>query len=335
MATTNLIWSYPDKPDLAWTEGFSDAFAAAVSDNHGILLWSCAPHENLSQSPVRPSLATEVDQRYAQYNEARVGAAAYQLLDYLGENAVGLARLLDALTQYKRDGHSVWTARDLRDMAVQEIEKTAADHAAIDAIFAGQEIAWGQEFAFGVPIEDDGMRAAFGELALSVIGPGGFDCHVNSDQNHPKLTTLDDGHQVVSGIKSADGGLTFSANDDCYMISGDGKLNQGDEPHTFGIDDVEIPFPYLAGLVHWQGLYFVRAKFVCAFDPKDGAPHHCPNTLKVRVSAVNVHLVLHARELAAPQTVILHRNVDQVVATFSADGKCILMASSGAIDCGF
>ena len=122
------------------------------------------------------------------------------------------------------------------------------------------------------------------------------------------------------------------------MISGDGKLNQGDEPHTFGIDDVEIPFPYLAGLVHWQGLYFVRAKFVCAFSESllDGAPHHCPQYVKgSSFPAVNVHLVLHARELAAPQTVILHRNVDQVVATFSADGKCILMASSGAIDCGF
>ena len=69
-------------------------------------------------------------------------------------------------------------------------------------IFNGvREIVWGQEFAFGTTIEDDGMRAAFGELALSVIGPGGFDCHVNSDQNHPKLTTLDDGQPVGLGYQ--------------------------------------------------------------------------------------------------------------------------------------
>jgi hypothetical protein len=329
--------SYPDKPDLAWTEGFAAAFAAAVGNHAGVLQWNCSNYQNLGIKPANPTLKGDFDVRYAQYNETRVGAAAYQLLDYLGENAVGLARLLDAMTAYKRDGHGVWVARDLRDMAVQEFEKDSSDHVDIDSIFTGQQLGWGELIGFGLPMGDPGFRAADFELAISVTGPGGFDCRVTSDVDTAKLIKLDDGRAMAQGIKAAEGGLAFSANDDCYMISGDGKVPNQLRYHGMGMDQVEIPFPYLAGLAHWQGLYTVKAKYVCEYDPRMNARRtfKCPEALNISLWVFNLPLFIRGTTGLGPHPVMLHRNVDQAVATFSADGKCTLLDADGATDCGF
>jgi hypothetical protein len=340
--------SYPDKPDIAWTEGFPAAFAAVVNEGGGYLQLNCGPYQHLGQKPARPKLVSETAERYSQYNESRVGAITYQLIEYLGKGAVGLARLLDAMTQYKRDGHNVWTARDLRDLAVQQFETSAADHAALDEIFTGQQVSWGERFGVGLAAVDANLRAdivlsdlkkirvADPEIALSIVGPGGFDCHVNSDVNMPSLVQLDGGHGVAMGRKTAEGGLSYSANDDCYMVSGDGKVPDRVAYHGLGTDMAEIPFPYLAGLAHWQGLYFLKARFVCEFDQGLGMrfQFHCPDTFHVVVSVFNLSLMLHNKGPAS-DIVELHRNVDQTVATFTADGKCTILGSAGAIDCGF
>jgi hypothetical protein len=340
--------SYPDKPDLAWTEGFPAAFAAVVNDGGGYLQLNCDPYQHLGQMPARPALVSETAERYSQYNESRVGAATYQLMQYLGKGVVGLTRLLDAMTAYKRDGHGVWTMRDLRDLAVQQFETSAADHAAIDEIFAGQQVAWGERIGVGLAPVDANLRGdivlsdlkkirvADPEIALSIVGPGGFDCHVNSDVNMPSLVPLDGGRGVAMGRKTAEGGLSYSANDDCYMVSGDGKVPDRVSYHGLGTDMVEIPFPYLAGLAHWQGLYSLRAKFVCAFDQGLGMrfQFHCPDTFHVVVSVFNLPLMLHNKG-SASDIVELHRNVDQTVVTFTADGKCTILGASGAVDCGF
>jgi hypothetical protein len=341
--------SYPKKPDLAWTEGFPAAFAAVVNEGSGYLQLNCGPYQHLGQKPARPGLASEKDERYSQYNESRVGAITYQLMDYLGKGVVGLTRLLDAMSKYKRDGHPAWVARDLRDLAVQYFETAAADHGAIDPIFRGQEVAWGERIGVGLAlvgprlapsIPSDFMnkfRAAEAEVALTVTGPGGFDCHVTSDVDEPILTALDAGGGLVMGRKAAEGGLSYSANDDCYMVSGDGKVPNGLRGHGLGMDVVEIPFPYLTGLAHWQGTYTVKAKFACEYNPLMGPKYtfRCPNTFRFVVSALNLSALLHSKEFVTSDYVVLQRNVEQPVATFTADGKCTLLTAAGNIDCGF
>ncbi len=64
--------SYPERPTLAWTEGFSNAFAALVLDEgRGATTVDCRPFQNLAVQPAAPSLASDRDRRYARSTTRR------------------------------------------------------------------------------------------------------------------------------------------------------------------------------------------------------------------------------------------------------------------------
>lgn len=332
--------SYPDRPNLAWGEGFPSAFAAvAIKEWGGRLLADCGkPVANYAEVPARPQLVSARDKRYAQYNETRVAGATYGLITHLGGGEAGLKRLLAALPGYHRDGHSVWTARDLRDLAAQQFEQSAADHAAIDSIFQGEGISWYRWFVVSVDFAafaGSGAAYAVPELALRVTGPGGFDCRASGNDLLPTspgaIGTLDGGQQVI-GFKAADGGLSFSANDDCYLISGNGTPVLGDPPALVGLS-ATLPFPYLAGLAHWNGDFELRARYACfTIPPPPGADAKCPDTAPIDVTVDSRN---DDSERPRHYNVSLGLGVEKTLVTFKADGKCDAIGSGAPPDCGF
>ena len=327
--------SYPKRRTLAWTEGFPAAFAAVVNPSEGGQLYkNCEHYQGLADQPARPSLVSREAERYAQYNESRVGAATYQLIDYLGSGVAGLTRLLTALTHYSRDKHAAWTARDLRDLAVQEFETTPADHAAVDRIFMGQGISWQQGFSVSLDAGTAVATAADDEVVLTVTGPAGFDCRVKADVDSPDRVALYGGRLTI-GVKAADGGLAWSGDDDCYLVSGDGKVVDRRDSHTRGIDHVDIPFPYLPNLAHWAGPFEVRAKYVCEYDKRMGPRREfkCPTQVKFHTVIGNPWMLAYNPQLMANIPFTLERNRDMLIARFTAQGDC--NAGDAWTDCGF
>jgi hypothetical protein len=288
---------------------------------------------NLADRPARPALATDEDRRYAQYSETRVAGVVYGLITRLGGGERGLKRLLGAAPSYRRDGHSVWTARDLRDLVVQAFERSAADHAAFDDVFLGQSMGWDRRVTVGVPFSDpefEKIRSAGATISVRLTGPGGFTCQTTTDIDSLTTTPLDGGARFVIGEKRADGGLGFSANDDCYLSTGSETIDHL-RPRNFGGDAADLPFPYLAGLGHWSGEYTVSAKYLCEFDPGgDTSTSYCPTVKQTEVGAFNLNGVVAVPALLKPMPVALARGVETKVATFKANGDCFIVA----FDCG-
>lgn len=328
----DIAKSFPTQPTLAWNEGFSTAFAAVVlKEGRGLLTFQCGPYSHLGAQPARPELATNVDKRYAQYSETRVAGATYQVIARLGGGERGLKRLLTSIGSYRRDAHSVWTARDLRDLIVQAFERSGADHTAFDLIFRSQGITWDRTVNVGIPLSDPEMAklAQAGiTMTVRVSGPGGFDCRTTTDID-PSVNAIVDGPALVTGEKRADGGLGFSNADDCYLSTGTNVVDFL-KPHTFGGDSATIPFPYLAGAAHWSGQYTVFATYTCQFEPTaDPSVAYCPTEMQVRLTAANLALLGHAPDIRdAP--LVLPRGVETQVATFTAKGDCTI----AGLDCG-
>jgi hypothetical protein len=328
--------SYPTKPNLAWSEGFPNAFAAVVlKEGAGLLYLGCGPYMNLASQPPRPTLASKVDERYAQYNETRVGAVTYQMIQRrLGGGQAGLKRLLTALPRYNRAGHSVWTARDLRDLAAQQFEHSGADDAFYNTLFFAEGMSWEGQIGVGPTTEPDPefyrMRYAWATISLRLTGPGGFDCRTTTDIAATEFTRFD-GAGAALGLKKASGGLSFAGSDDCYLISSAGSVNWS-KPRQIGGERVTIPFPYLSGGRHWSGEYTVYAKFHCEFDPTNppGIPAYCPTAIKARIYPVNKILLISTPVMAPGAPMTLSREVETKVATFKANGECHI----GAVDCG-
>ena len=330
--------SYPKMPDLAWTEGFGIAFAAVVTTPEwaGVLHYRCGPPYMTLVTPTRPPLAPQ-DARYAQYSPTRVAAATYHLVDYLGGSLSGLKRLVDAMKVYRRDGHYAWTARDLRDLAVQAFEKSGTDHAEIDQIFYMQGIGWEQYYSVGIDGSEDFGETADIEILLSVTGPAGFTCRPSVDIYQSTATWLDGMRGVTYRPMIAQGGLTYSKNDDCYLRSGDGIVGvprPTGKGWRHGSDGVDIPFPYLQGLAHWSGPYTVTAKYVCAREAGVGRNNRfrCPATFTVQLRTLNRWLLVNVPTLVASIPVMLVKDVDIPIVTFTANGDC---KAIGGTDCGF
>lgn len=286
----------------------------------------------LTSQPATPHLKSPIDERYAQYNEVRVAAASYQLMEWLGKNPppvagqdpldLGLKRLLGAMAHYKRDGHGVWVTRDLRDSAVQEFEQTAQDHAAIEDIFAGQQISWDQGLAVMIG-PDTEINHHDQRIALHITGPDGFDCR--SGANTGSNVVLIDGGRGALGRKGASGGLPFSANDDCYIVY---------EPGVLGTSRWEIPFPYLANLAHWEKMGFtVRAKYFCGPNDQFFPHDHCPHMLKMIVSVLNTSVIVAGPQKCYGIPVTLVRDAEVPLQTFTADGNS--KVGDANTDCGF
>jgi len=324
--------SYPSRPNLAWSEGFPNAFAGLVlKEGGGLLVSGCRPYMNLA---AQPRLASKDDERRSQYNEARVGAATYQLVQrHLGGGERGLKRLLTALPAYNRAGHSVWTARDLRDLAAQKFESSAADQTTIDSIFFGQAMSWtaniNVSFSLQPDLEFARLRYAGATIQVRVAGPGGFDCRTSADIQ-PQPGTRYDGAQLALGTKQASGGLPFSGADDCYLVSaGPGPIDFK-KRRALGFDQVTIPFPYLAGGQHWSGVYTVYAKYHCEFEPGAPPDAYCPATKHVQIRPGNKALLLAVPTAIEGAPMTLVREAETTIATFKANGECKI----GAFDCG-
>jgi hypothetical protein len=289
-------------------------------------------------APAGPALLTANDRRFAQHNESRVAAAAYQLVLHLGGREAGLKKLLKALTLYKRGGHAVWQARDLRDLAAAHLARTRADHAAIGKIFAGQRISWARQFSVALDFAafvQSGPVLALPEISIAITGPGGFDCRARGGDITPaspgaQSFTLDDGTKVF-GIKSADGGLPASANDDCYLISGDGTPNAIGEPPAIA-GTATLPLPYLSNLAHWSRDFQLRVLYSCQTTSPDPSqpPPNCPASapLVVVVSGGNEDPAYPRQyELSAP------KGSETTLVRFWADGECQVLGGSGDTDC--
>ena len=324
--------SYPAQPTLAWNEGFSTAFAALVQkDGAGLVTFRCGPYSHVGVQPARPDLVSDIDRRYAQYSETRVAGVVYQTVARLGGGERGLKRLLATFGAYRRAGHSVQTARDLRDLVVQSFERTGADHTGYELIFRGQGISWDRTINVGVPPTDPEVakiRQAGMTMTVRMSGPGGFDCRTTTDID-PDANELVDGPALVIGQKRADGGLSFSNADDCYLSTGTTTVDFV-KSHTFGGDSVTLPFPYLAGGTHWSGEYTVYATYTCTFEATaDPAVAYCPTEMQVRITGSNLTLQVTAPTVReAP--LALPRGVETKVATFTAKGDCMIAGT----DCG-
>ena len=175
------------------------------------------------------------------------------------------------------------------------------------------------------------MRSADAELVVSVVGPGGFSCTLRGDDVNDLNATPLNGGGFALGERSASGGLSFLDDDDCFLVSGDGTVGGDEAPHGMGGDRAEVPFPFLAGGGHFGGRYEVRARYVCAFDVRFGPQEqfYCPPVATFKVGVTDPLLLAAVPELAMPTDVPLALNVDTVVGTYTAEGKCTV----GQTDC--
>ena len=142
---------------------------------------------------------------------------------------------------------------------------------------------------------------------------------------------LDDGRPVL-GLKSADGGLSYSADDDCYLYGGDGTPNELGAPPAVASSAL-LAFPYLEDLAHWRGNYELRARYVCRTFPvpPGSPPANCPSTAPVQVIVTSRN-----DDPQSPRTyndLSLGINVEKTLVTFSASGKCEVNGAAGDTDC--
>ena len=118
------------------------------------------------------------------------------------------------------------------------------------------------------------------EIKLTVQGPAGWRCESTSDTGPFLTQTLDSGVQV-RGSRVIGGGLAYSSDDDCYLLSADGVVPNGRQALSSSsvvIDSFTIPFAYLAGGVHRTGAFTVTAKCLCV-PIVSGAS--CPGSMPV------------------------------------------------------
>lgn len=233
---------HPEKPSLAWSEGFAQAFAA-IARNNPVLGTKCRTGINLASAPAEPR---PVDPRLAQHNEIAVAGAVWGVAAELGDGSAprGFAGVMRALASVTRSGNPARDVRDFRDfLAVAGLDAGRSD--TFTDIFAEQGIAWG----FGVSVIGDPDVANPNAPSVVLTGPYG---NCADDATTP-------------------GGLPDTEADDCR--SSDGSATVADGYYTFG-SSVGVDFPFLAGLAHRSGPHVVSAQIVCRPIDVDDPP--CP-----------------------------------------------------------
>ena len=329
----NWSTSYPEQPNLAWSEGFASAFAALARPKlrrtavpglrpAGGELRGDPRAPGAGQRPRRPLRAVERD--------ARRGGRV-QVVKRLGGGDSGFKRLLAGLRAHRRDGHHVWTARDLRDMVVTQFERRRATTSASSRRSAARGCTGRCRSRSASGVVRGGDALGGGGAGRQRRRPRRVQLRaVGRRRQRPEPTPLNGGGFAL-GQRFANGGLSFLDDDDCFLISGDGAVGGDETPHSLGSDHAEVPFPFLAGGGHFGGRYEVRARYVCAFDVRFGPPEvfNCPAVATFKVGVVDPLLLGTVPELATLADVPLALNVDTVVATYTAEGKC----SVGTVDC--
>jgi hypothetical protein len=270
-----LVGVYPDRPALAWSEGFADAFSALVTGPPR-LTFQCRLIADIEATPATPSSKDPVEIDRAQYNEIQAAGVIWHLVNIGGGSRdVRMRQLLTAARAFKGRagaGHYPESMREVRDALVgSPLEPdTLAGHDAIDKIFSDDHMGWGVAFLIDdVVIDNEGDDiGSFGQyLHLTLVGPYGtcedprrFGFHLETPiTGFPGLTW--DGGFVQ-------GGLDSTWKDDCFIASGPAY---DDLPHGLENNgELELSFPFLPEQRHANGEFKLYATFHC--DPFAAQP---------------------------------------------------------------
>jgi hypothetical protein len=261
---------YPDRPALAWSEGFADAFAALVTGPE--LKLQCRLIADLVSTPARPSSEDPVEIDQAQYNEIQAAGVVWHVVNLRdlrgGINSNDRTRKLLAAVRAFKDrpgaGHYPQSMREVRDALVgSPLEPdTVAGHDAIDKIFSDDHMGWG----VAVLIEDNLIEStdpsSFGQyLHLRLIGPYGTCEDPRPNQGPPRPVTGRPGATFDGGV--VEGGVPATWKDDCFIASG-----PANDPNPGGLENhghLDLWFPYLPDQRHATGEFKLYATFHC--DP--------------------------------------------------------------------
>lgn len=238
---------YPNRPGLAYSEGFAHAFAAAVLGKTD-LGYECGSFVHLGED-TGPQPQTR---RYAQYNET---AAAWVLLRVV--RRFGLKAFLSAMIDFKPTaGHYPGTMREVRDALALGAEKTPADDHFDNETFFDGRMAWGfAAKATDAPGDDKtAVFAAKTAVEVWVEGPYGS---CRAPQGDPE-TPLADGATWEGGV--APGALDFTYQDDCLASWYNGFA--------------ELEFPILPGQRQESDTLKVMARWYCEPGEDPGPDHY-------------------------------------------------------------
>lgn len=312
----DLELSYPDRPALAWSEGFAHAFAALVQGGPklGTL---CRRGVDLATRPATPRPRDGADS--VAYNEIANAGIAYRVAALLGGGraADGLGALLEALHAFaRRRGHGPNDLRDLRDaLILGGFERTQGDHDAFSEVWDDQGVlgyGLGVRYTLtpdggscgGFSFEADGMDCDI-RRSIEVRGPGGFSCAASARDLGPAHDERE---------RRMEGGLPHAWQDDCLVSS----------------DSVWVRFPYLPGGDHRRGRFQVTLRVGCTSHPYVTDDEHGPATFGTcppawRVEASSEPWVADSpsdAQMLGPRTVFsLPSSGSVVLAEWAADGS--------------
>lgn len=260
------VW--PDKQELAWSEGFADAFPTIVTGDPNMSR-ACIEQLDLDATPATP---LPDDPRLAQYNEVAIAGVVWKVSQHFGNGdaQLGLKRLLAALHTFRYDGHPPHSLREVRDALITGgLEQDSPDeHTAIDGIFAAENIGWGQDVQVAFDdSRDEGARAHM-KIHLVLTGPYGT-CQVTGDDVNPPPQPLVGSQDWWYGDIGVEGGLQYTWQDECLVSGGN-----ADPSEDQGILNslLWLKFPYLAGEEHLSGNFTLTAQYVCSDDTPLGKP---------------------------------------------------------------
>jgi hypothetical protein len=271
---------YPDRPALAWSEGFADAFPALLAGKPQ-LKRQCHLVADLAAAPATPISEDPVESDRAQYNEIQAAGVIWHLAILGGKSRYDRTRqLLTAARAFKaRAGHYPESMREVRDALVgSPLEPdTVAGHDAIDKIFADHHMGWG----VAVLIED-GDGSSYGQfLHLRLTGPYGTceDLRLRGLPNPPHPIQGKPGEMWDGGL--VNGALDTTWKDDCLISSGPvyDTLPGGLENHG----SLGLVFPYLDRQRHASGTFSLYGTFIC---DKDLASPPCEGSFTYDVTLI-------------------------------------------------
>jgi hypothetical protein len=251
---------YPERPALAWSEGFADAFPALVTGKPK-LRRQCAVVADIAGTPARPSSADPVEIDRAQYNEIQAAGVIWHVANLGGRSRYDQTRqLLTAARAFKsRGGHYPESMREVRDALVgSPLEPdSVAGHDAINKLFADNHMGWG----IALQIED-GEGTSFGQvLHLRLAGPYETceDLRLRGLPNVEHPLQGKPGETWDGGL--VPGGLDTTWKDDCLIDSGPAYdlAPGGLENHG----SLGLVFPYLDRERHLRGEFHLDGTFYC------------------------------------------------------------------------
>jgi len=270
--------TYPDKPGLAFYEGWGWAYAAIEHGSRRLPIGlRCADAVDLGADAPTYAIGRP---HYAQYNEEMAAYVLYHLAGLLGAGnlAKGLGVVLHAFATNEVNGRDPETMRDLRDALLEEGVDQGSQQRddEINEIFADYGMQWGIQVLLTPSTGSDDGALAFNSTTIEVTGPHGFDCRQHVDEQGRPL-----GDRHGAGWSSPPlGPLAYTYVDDCIVDGGPdegGQTVNGAYQRGFPDGYAALPLPYLAGGAEQLGAYTVTVRFSChdavESEPSDDPPN--------------------------------------------------------------